>query len=240
MASFHLLLLTVLFSKLQEHEANKLERSTKKILSKKYSWELDTKAMLAQSTFSSIKPDRLIEICKEVIDRNIGLDNPDDLADDFFFQFPIIGPLSKAQYLEAVGGFKIKEMFPDLNNGMYGFHVDPFEPNRVWFITCFTATNTGDGVFGKATNKHVVCPPQALSLSFNEKGQVIKYTGGYVLDKLIGNTGGMGGIFGPLYAIGKPFPFPEARPYKKSWQFKLFIFFGAVLTKLSKIFNARN
>jgi len=61
--------------------------------------------------------------------------------------------------------------------------------------------------FGKATGKRVVTPPQAISLTFNEKGQVLRYTGGYVMDRTLGNTGGMGGAFGPLYAVGKGFPF---------------------------------
>jgi len=36
---------------------------------------------------------------------------------------------------------------------------------------------------------------------------------GYVIDRRQGNTGGRGGLLGPLYAIGKGFPFPEAQPY---------------------------
>ena len=55
--------------------------------------------MLSKSTFK-IKPVKLIEICKEVLDRNIGLDQPNDIADDFIFQFPVIGPLTKTAYLE--------------------------------------------------------------------------------------------------------------------------------------------
>lgn len=38
-----------------------------------------------------------------------------------------------------------------------------------------------------------------------------------VMDRRIGNTGGLGGIYGILYAIGKPLPFPEARPWKMSF-----------------------
>lgn len=60
----------------------------------KYSWELDTAQMLRQSKFA-IKPDALIARCKEVINGDIGLKNPDDIAEDFVFQFPVVGPLSK-------------------------------------------------------------------------------------------------------------------------------------------------
>jgi hypothetical protein len=70
-----------------------------RLMTKRYKWEIDSAAMLSKSTFK-IKPAKLIEICKEVLDRNIGLDQPNDLAEDFAFQFPVIGPLSKKAYLE--------------------------------------------------------------------------------------------------------------------------------------------
>jgi len=204
-----------------------------KIATKKYSWELDTGAMLSKSTFK-IKPAALIERCKKVVDGSIGLKNPDDLADDFKFIFPVVGPLSKDEYLKAVGGFEIGTMFPDLAKGLYyEFRVDPYEYNRVWFTATFKALHSGDGPFGKATGIYVECPPQSVSLTFNEDGKVTKYTGGYVMDKTVGNSGGLGGIFGPLYAIGKGLPFPEAKPYSKSIQFRLFSFFGSLIQKLS-------
>ena len=67
------------------------------------------------------------------------------------------------------------------------------------------------------TGKRVEMTHQTNSLTFNEKGQVTKYTIGYAMDKDLGNTGGLGGIFGILYALGKPLPFPEAQPWRKSW-----------------------
>ena len=207
--------------------------TVKRVSTKKYDWELDTKSMLSQSSFK-IKPDQLIARCKEVIDKRIGLKNADDLAEDFVFQFPIIGPLTKTAYLKAVGGFQIESMFPDLDTAIHDFRVDPFIPNRVWYTVAFRGTHLGPSPFGKPTGKEVVCPPQVNSLTFNEQGQVIKYTGGYVVDKEIGNSGGMGGLFGPLYAIGKGFPFPEARPYQRSWQFKMFSFVGDIAQKFSK------
>jgi hypothetical protein len=45
------------------------------------------------------------------------------------------------------------------------------------------------------TGTEVVCPPQTLSLTFNEAGKVVKYTGGYVMDKTVGNSGGLGGEY---------------------------------------------
>ena len=54
------------------------------------------------------------------------------------------------------------------------------------------------------------------------------------MDKTIGNSGGLGGIFGPLYAIGKGLPFPEARPYRKSLQYSIFTFIGSIAAKFRK------
>ena len=42
---------------------------------------------------------------------------------------------------------------------------------------------------------------------------ILLLNGGYVIDRRQGNTGGRGGLLGPLYAIGKGFPFPEGQPY---------------------------
>merc|ERR1712146_530813 len=58
---------------------------------------------IVKSKFS-IKPSVLISRCKEVVDNQIGLKNPEDLAEDFQFIFPYVGPLSKKniyQLLEA-------------------------------------------------------------------------------------------------------------------------------------------
>lgn len=55
-----------------------------------------------------------------------------------------------------------------------------------------------------------------MLLTFNEEGKVTRYTGGYVMDRTLGNTRGLGGLFGSLYTIGKGFPFPEGRPWSPS------------------------
>ena len=54
------------------------------------------------------------------------------------------------------------------------------------------------------TGKKFISPPQMSSCKFNATGQVTHLTAGYILDRAEGNTGGLGGVFGILYAIGKP------------------------------------
>ena len=114
-----------------------------------------------------------------------------------------------------------------------GFNVDPLEPNRVWYIARGRGTNTGPFLGGMpATGKAFVNPPQACSLTFDADGLVTKYTIGYVIDRTVGNTGGLGGIYGILYAIGRPLPFPEANPWRKSLPYWAFQEAGGLLAKL--------
>ena len=63
------------------------------------------------------------------------------------------------------------------------------------------------------------------------EGKVKKFTIGYVMDRDQGNTGGLGGAYGLLYAIGKPLPFPEAQPWKMSKRYKLFQAIGRITSR---------
>ena len=65
-----------------------------------------------------------------------------------------------------------------------------------------------------------------------QEWKVTKFTIGAVIDRSVGNTGGLGGLFGPLYAVGKGLPFPEAQPWKKSPQYALFQAVGGALQSL--------
>ena len=65
-------------------------------------------------------------------------------------------------------------------------------------------------------------------------GKVVKYTIGHVMERSVGNTGGLGGIFGPAYAIGKPLPFPEAKPWKPSKRYRLLQTVGNLASRLQK------
>jgi len=56
-----------------------------------------------------------------------------------------------------------------------------------------------------------------------------------VMDRAVGNTGGLGGVFGLMWAIGKsPFQFPEGRPWKPSWQYRFFMFISNFMQKFAK------
>merc|ERR1712087_584420 len=153
-----------------------------------------------------------------------GTFGPKMMDETFEFCAPVVGPLSKEEYLGALESFKLTEAF-DINSRVYNIHVDPFEFNRVWYMTRPLAKHVGT-CFGKeATGKELVQPPQANSFTFNEEGKVTQMTVGYVMDRRVGNTGGLGAAFGYFYGIGKPLPIPECQPYKRS---KRFAFLNAI------------
>ena len=85
----------------------------------------------------------------------------------------------------------------------------------------YIGTNDGPVLGRPATGRRVDSPVQAHSVTFNEKGEVTKFTIGYVLDKETGNTGGLGGAFGYFWGTGNPLPFPECQPFKGSIQLRL-------------------
>lgn len=73
-------------------------------------------------------------------------------------------------------------------------------------------------------------------MKFNDKGQVEVYTIGYVMDRSVGNTGGLGGAFGFFYATGNGLPFPEAKPFAPSLQYRLF----QNIQKFARFFASRD
>lgn len=190
--------------------------------------ELDEQATLANSTFP-IPPSELIQRARRVLASEFGTAAGAQpaalLAEDFQFVAPIVGPLSRDEFLRAFGGFKVKQGFPDLRDNCV-FRVDPLEPNRVWFFSRATGTHSGCLNFARpiaATGKRVQSPPQAQSMLFDDSGRCYTLTVGYCMDKRVGNTEGLGGVFALLKAIGNPLPFPEAqRLYTPSLRFEAF------------------
>jgi len=189
--------------------------------------ELDVEATLSSSKFA-IKPAELILKAKEIIASEFGTAPGCDascLADDFQFVAPIIGPLTKGEFIRAFGSFKLKDAIPDLKDNSW-FQVDPLEPNRVWMISRAQGTHTGTMNFGrpiKATGKTIQMPPQAQSMLFDEGGRCYTLTVGYCMDKRVGNTEGLGGVMGILKAAGHALPFPEAQQlYNPSLRFEAF------------------
>jgi len=195
---------------------------------------LDESLMLSRSDFP-IKPADLVQRCKNIVQQQFGAKQPDLLSEDFQFIFPVVGPLTKKEFTEAFSSFKVEDAFTGSYN-YFGFNVDPMEPNRVWFFSRGVVTHSGVLYFGamkmKPTGKTVVVPPQVLSMSFNTEGLCYKLTGGYSVDRTVGNTGGLGGVFGLIHAIGGSLPFPEGKPWQPSLRWDLFSYHLPSMVKI--------
>jgi len=194
---------------------------------------VDEEALFLASDFP-IKPEDLIARAKEVLTAGIGTkDEGACLAEGFEFCAPVVGPLPKEEYLKALGNFKLEESF-DLNAQYHLFRVDPTQTNRVWFHTRTLGKHVADStVFGKATNKDIINPPQCMHLDFTADG-LVKEFGFYTVDRRQGNTGGLGGAFAFFYGVGRSLPFPEMHPYKPSKRYRLFQLIGKLQSKFSK------
>ena len=178
----------------------------------------------------------LVARAKEVfLETMTGVKDESVLADNFRFEFPIVS-LDKEAYLKAVRGFQLTDAIPDMDAHPYDFRTDKYEPNRVWFTVRNTGTHTGELKFGSksypATGREIKGAPECLSYVFDTDLKVACFTGGYVMDRRVGNTEGMGALFGILAAIGVNFP----KPGTLAWTF--FTFVNRVVTKIKNFFKS--
>ncbi|PSC76916.1 amidase signature enzyme [Micractinium conductrix] len=155
--------------------------------------------------------EQLIAKAQAVHAGDTGIQDESVLSPEFKFEFPIV-KMDRAAYLKTVRGFTFKQGIPNLSSNAYGWSVDPYEPNRVWFFIRTTGTHTGPFKFGSttfaATNVDIQGPPEVCSYTFDKEGKVTSFTGGYVADNRVGNTDGLGAAFGILAAIGVKVPRP--------------------------------
>ncbi|EFJ45079.1 hypothetical protein VOLCADRAFT_94556 [Volvox carteri f. nagariensis] len=184
---------------------------------------LDEQAEMARHPFP-IPPHELIARARRIF--ALGVAHWRNLSDDFEFTAPFIGPLGPDEFRTTMSTLALEEAFSDMEPRYHHFRVDPFRPNRVWVTLQPRCTHTGTFrgklPFGiPPTGKVIEEPPQTASITFNAAGEVEAYTMGYVMDRRIGNTDGLGGAFGLMWALGAPLPAPEGRPWSPSLQLRL-------------------
>ena len=188
---------------------------------------------------------KLTMLAHALISSEFGGTNSDLLADDFQFLFPVVGPLTKGDFIEAFGKFKVRDAFPTSRANFYNFRVDPLEPNRVWCMSRGMYEHLGTLQVGPsgypATGKKICLPPQCFSMSFDESGRCYKLTGGYNVDRSVGDTKGLGGMFGIITALGGSLPFAEGQPWKRSllWE-ALALRVPQIAMDWKKILGSRN
>lgn len=196
-------------------------------------YEVNSEELFASSTFP-IKPDDLIERAKEVLSEKVNIGTADGgvcLADDFTFRAQFV-EIKKEGYLNALKNFDLQKSF-DIKPNFFGFTVDPMQTNRVWFYSRSVSKQIDTFQNVEPIDKVIKLPPQCFHLDFNEDG-LIKEVGFYTADRAQGNTDGLGGAFAYFYAVGKPLPFPEAKPYKPSFRYSMLQKFSKLAEKLQK------
>jgi len=198
---------------------------------------IDEKQTLSNSItekFTGLSENALIAKTYEFLSPDVlfGSKNPAVLAEDFQFIFPVIGPLSKAEFCKAFGQFQTEKAFPlddgESSSNYFGFTIDPTEPNRVWFFARSKFIHKGLLQFGKMkiepTFKTINITPQVFSVSFDKEGKCYKFTGGYSVDRSAGNCDGLGGLFGIIHSIRpKSLPFPEGKPWVPSVEWEIMV-----------------
>jgi hypothetical protein len=180
-------------------------------------------------------PEELVDMAKHFYhpDVLVGLaDGGACLADDFEFCGSVVGPVGKDGYIQALTGFGLDKSFEIVGN-IYGFYADPLQPGRVWYFNRSRAKQIAPFLGAVPTEKELEFPPQMNFIDFNTVGKV-KQHGFYTIDRRQGNTGGIGGIYGYMYAVGRAPPFPEARPFKPSFRYRAFNFVLSIFYNLKK------
>ena len=156
--------------------------------------------------------EQLLQLAADVLGADFGSAEPSLLSDKFEFCGPVVGPLAKAQFLGAWSSLRIADGLPDLSWNFRDAAVCPYDVNRVWYTTAPTGTHTATLRLGEQehapTGRRWESPPERGSLTFDGEGRCIAMTGGYVMDRRMGNTDGLGGVYGLCTALGVPTPTP--------------------------------
>ena len=156
------------------------------------------------------------------VKQQLGPTNPKDLeaelAQDFEFVAPLVGPLSKQALMDATAGLDLFEALPVRR-------AIPRLPRRrrrrdARVVRARDRNADGDPEVRGHRSAAVVAagrgvPPEAVSLRFTDDegtGQLRELTTGYPVDRRVGTTGGLGGLFGILEGLGAPLPPPLTRP----------------------------
>jgi hypothetical protein len=144
--------------------------------------DVDLEAAYAASDFC-IAPAALILRAKDIItNRGIGLkDGGACLAEDFIFRAQFV-EVDRKGFVGALESFNLEDSFV-ISQSLFGWTVDPTQPNRVWFLNRQEGAFTGSPFQGVApTGETIVLPPQTYHMDFNTDGQVTAF-GFYTADR---------------------------------------------------------
>jgi hypothetical protein len=155
-------------------------------------------------------PSGLVRRTKLVLATDLGLQDP-SLLDDQEFKCISPGldqPLGKTDYIAAGRFFDLRGTFPDLDYRAHDFRIDETDPKTVRLTCRVTGTMRGELRLRTAnlppTNIVMFCPPEAVSMTFNDQGKVTKLCTGFCMDRQVGNTQGTTGVQAAATIAGQP------------------------------------
>jgi len=156
----------------------------------------------------ALSEEKLLAWTEQLINADLGLQQPSLLAESFVFTGPAAGPLNKECFLERAADNNITEAFPDIEFQYRDLRVCQFDRNRVWYTSSPKGTHSRELRIGNEiiapTGRRWESPPICGSAMFNNEGKCIYLTGDYVMDRRMGNTKGLAGTLGIQEAIGFP------------------------------------
>jgi hypothetical protein len=151
----------------------------------------------------------LIRQARRVLSSDLGILDSSLLSEDFCWIGPFGDqPLSKTEYLAAGRFFDIRAAFPDLDYRAHDFRIDTDQERTVRLTCRVTGTMRGalrlrDGNL-PPTGKALKCPPEAVTIAFDEAGKVVKLCTGFCMDRQVGNTRGATGVMAAAMVAGQP------------------------------------
>jgi hypothetical protein len=150
-----------------------------------------------------------LNVVRSFVNSNFGLSNPDIIDEDFDFVFRSRS-FSKTEYLNAFAKetSALLRASPNFDYRFYNFITDESKPdlNSISFkirpIGKLTGPFSFKGDVYLPNQKTVELPIQQFSATI-ANNKIVKLNYGPVVDKLSGNTGGLSGPYGLLYALGE-------------------------------------
>ena len=154
-----------------------------------------------------------ISIAKQFVLASSSINALEDIAPFLADDVEVSGPstprsVGKQGYLSEVGK-ELAALFramPDLQTSSYGYDVDSKDAGTVWLKVRQRGTITGafsyNGDVFPPNKKAVEFPVEMWSVKV-VGGKVTRVTKGYVVDRTVGNTGGLPGPAGVLAALGE-------------------------------------
>ena len=104
--------------------------------------------------------------------------------------------------------FPFRTAFPDLEYKAHDYRLDALDPMTVRLTARTMGYMRGplrlrNDVL-QPNGKQMVCPPEAISITFGKNGKVKKICSGFTMDRLVGNTGGLCGVMAAATIAGSP------------------------------------